>query len=627
MLSVAAATVLMLAARAPSQPALALSPQIFSPRVEPLTISASLPSGSAGIRLVSLRGRVLGWIVEPLRRASAASLERSWDGRVDGRPLPDGYYRAQLVRGRRVLAQRALRIDTVAPTLSRFRASDGGTPFAGDGPLLTTISPDGDGVRDQARIAFTLDEPARVDIEVAQTQRAAQEVASDSLRLPRGRHVWTWSPPPTTPARTYLLEIAATDQAGNTRSYGAETAYVTRYAPAPVVRVLGIDAAFAEQSYAPGDAATLRVSTDAPSFTMQLFRVGGEAQPSYLADEMSGVPVDTPIPIGWASHRDAPATIRLRIGPTWETGVYYAELRSPDGRVGYAPFVLRPAVLGAASRVAVVMPTNTWQAYNFEDANGDGWGDTWYAGRDELTVALDRPFLNRGVPPRFQRYETPFLNWLARFGLHPDFLTDGDVARMANGAELAALYDLVVYPTHAEYVTEHEYTVVQQFRDAGGNLVFLSANNFFRRVVETNGVLRRAQPWRALGRPEAALVGAQYRANDEGQHQGVFVVRNTAAAPWLWEGTGLEVGSTFGEAVGGYGIEIDATTPDSPPGTAVLADIPDLLGPGLTAQMTYYETPAGAKVFDAGTLDFVGSALTFPVSRLLLNLWQHLSAP
>ena len=44
-------------------------------------------------------------------------------------------------------------------------------------------------------------------------------------------------------------------------------------------------------------------------------------------------------------------------------------------RVGYAPFVLRPNRLGE-HRVAVVMPTQTWQAYNFRDDNGDGQPDT-----------------------------------------------------------------------------------------------------------------------------------------------------------------------------------------------------------------------------------------------------------
>jgi len=43
--------------------------------------------------------------------------------------------------------------------------------------------------------------------------------------------------------------------------------------------------------------------------------------------------------------------------------------------------------------------------------------------------------------------------------------------------------------------------------------------------------------------------------------------------------------------------------------------------------MTYYETPAGARVFNAGALDFGGSALTYPVSRMLENLWAHMIAP
>ena len=62
-------------------------------------------------------------------------------------------------------------------------------------------------------------------------------------------------------------------------------------------------------------------------------------------------------------------------------------------------------------------------------------------------------------------------------------------------------------------------------------------------------------------------------------------------------------------------------TPYTPTGTIVLADIVDLYGPGLTAQMTYYETGSGAKVFAGGALDFGGSATLWPVRRMLENLW------
>ncbi len=69
--------------------------------------------------------------------------------------------------------------------------------------------------------------------------------------------------------------------------------------------------------------------------------------------------------------------ISVEIGD-WPSGVYYAELRA-RGRRGSATrrFVLAPRRLGT-HRVAVVMPTNTWAAYNRRDADGNGKGDTWY---------------------------------------------------------------------------------------------------------------------------------------------------------------------------------------------------------------------------------------------------------
>jgi hypothetical protein len=59
----------------------------------------------------------------------------------------------------------------------------------------------------------------------------------------------------------------------------------------------------------------------------------------------------------------------------------------------------------------------------------------------------------------------------------------------------------------------------------------------------------------------------------------------------------------------------------------VLASIPNLMGPGRTAEMTYYETPAGAKVFAAGALNFGASIGDPAVARLVQNVWNRLSSP
>ena len=252
-----------------------------------------------------------------------------------------------------------------------------------------------------------------------------------------------------------------------------------------------------------------------------------------------------------------------------------------DGRVGYAPLILRPATLGT-SRQAVVMPTNTWQAYNHYDLDGDGWGDTWYAGGNP-PVLLDRPHRDRGVPLRWRRYDVGFLKWLRWTHRSPDFLAEDDLEAIPSGDELRRLYDLVVFPGHTEYVTEHAYDVVQRFRDLGGRLIFLSANNFFWKVEKRGNTIRRVKLWRDLGsalKPPCA--GCSTRRTTTGRNRAPSTSSAPPTRPWLWEGTGLTDGSRLGDTVGGYGIEIDGTTSAYPPGQRCWHSCPTCSAQGCT---------------------------------------------
>jgi hypothetical protein len=387
------------------------------------------------------------------------------------------------------------------------------------------------------------------------------------------------------------------------------------------VRILGVEAVFRKRSYAPLEPARLTVSADCDELTVQFLHCGTEPEYTDRTDEMRGHPVSEPLVVDWRRHRIAPATILLRPGP-WVSGLYAAKLTTDDGRVGFAPLVLRPPTLGTV-REAVVIPTNTWQAYNFYDADGDGWGDTWYAG-GMPPVRLDRPYRERGTPPRWRRYDVGYLKFLHTTSRTPDMLADDDLEAMPDGDTLRRLYDLVVFPGHSEYMTERAYNVTRKFRDLGGRLIFLSANNFFWKVRKNGDVMVRGKLWRNQRRPESQLCGVQYRANDDGRKQAPFVIQDTGAAPWLFERTSLQNGSLLGDNVGGYGIEIDMTTPASPPGTRVLARIPDLFGPGLSAEMAYYETDVGARVFSAGVLDFCGTVHWEPMRTVVDNLWRHM---
>jgi hypothetical protein len=380
-----------------------------------------------------------------------------------------------------------------------------------------------------------------------------------------------------------------------------------------------LSAYFEQESYRPGDQARLVVTDTAPQVSVQILRAGGETEPTLPHDVMLGTPVTKIVPVGAVHGR---RTLAIRIAD-WPSGVYFAQLTASGSRVGYAPFILAPRHLGE-HRVAVVMPTQTWQAYNFRDDNGDGQPDTWYAGWKTLKARLIRPFLERGVPPHWKQYDAPFVLWLVQTHRNVDYLSDAELRNVHDGKTLADAYSLIVFSGHHEYVTTQEYDVVTRYRDLGGNLAFLSANNFFWKITIKNNVMTRVAEWRDLGRPEAALIGVQYRANDRGGHRGPWILRSGAAAtPWLFDHMSL----TDGEGVGWGGIEIDATSSASPKSVHVLAEIPDLFGPGYTAQMTYYETPAGAKVFAAGAFSLAGSVWKPGMQSLMTNLWEHLSTP
>ena len=377
-----------------------------------------------------------------------------------------------------------------------------------------------------------------------------------------------------------------------------------------------VEAAFPLESYGPGSTAHLVITDTAPRVSIEIRHVGPEVGPPVRKlghDVMTGVPVTKKHTIGPVSGR---RIVNVRLGD-WPSGVYFVQLTAPGGRVGYAPFVLRPEHLGE-HRVAVVMPTQTWQAYNHRDDNGDGRADTWYACACQHSARLGRPFLDRGTPPHFKYYEIPFLRWLSRSHPDVDIISDAEL-KGASGHQLANAYSLIIFSGHHEYVTTHEYDAVTDYRNRGGNLIFLSANNFYWKIVIHGRVMYRVIKWRDLGRPEAALLGVEYFHNDSGEHRGNWVVRDASRFAWLLNGTGLGDGGSISNG----GIEADHVTSASPKSTGVVAEIPNLYGPGMTAQMTYYEK-AGAKVFAAGAFTLAGGIGQPKVQHLMNNLWAHL---
>jgi hypothetical protein len=376
-----------------------------------------------------------------------------------------------------------------------------------------------------------------------------------------------------------------------------------------------VEAYFVSESYPRGGNAQLVIADKARDVSLQVFHAGAESDWTMANDDMFGAPVTALRSIGRVHGK---LVVRIGLG-SWPSGVYFAKLTAAGGRVGYAPFVLSPRHWGE-HKVAIVLPTQTWQAYNYRDDDGDGRPNTWYGGGGK-NVRLFRPFTHRGVPHHFKHYAAPLLRWAQKTGHDADYLSDADLNAMSS-KQLRHAYQLVIFEGHHEYVTAHEYDIVSQYRDLGGNLAFFCANNFFRRVNVHAGVMTLVGQWQDLGRHAASLIGVEYYKNDNGKHRSPWVVQRTATrVPWLFANTDLSVGSAFSLA----GIEADHVTSASPRQVVVVAKISNLYEDGRDSHMTYYETRAGAKVFAAGAFSLT-SAMTDPtVKTMVENLWERLS--
>ncbi len=297
-------------------------------------------------------------------------------------------------------------------------------------------------------------------------------------------------------------------------------------APGDTRLVPAVEAAFQRESYRSGRRARLIIHDRSRHLTIQILEAGPEIDTTASDTEMNGVPVTG---VKEVSRRAGRQPLSVPIG-RWASGLYFARLEAPDGRIGFAPFVVAPSRIGV-NPVAVVLPTITWQAYNFRDDDGDGKADSWYAGKRLNTVRMGRAFLDRGVPYGY-RFHSGFLHWLYWTDKRVDFLSQWDLEHVRGPAALKRAYRLIVFAGHHEYATTREYDLVEGYRDLGGNLMFLSANNYYWRVERHGNVIEKSKRWRDLGRPESALVGVQYIAYQRSPRR-PWVVRRTPARRWL----------------------------------------------------------------------------------------------
>ena len=181
----------------------------------------------------------------------------------------------------------ALLAGNSSPALHDLSVSNGSRPFAGDRKMLTTVSPNGDGLRDRAIVHFRLDRGATVRLDVLRTDtlhpgRGPKAIWSTTRRFRAGRRQLVWLPERATEPRTYVLRL----QVGR-RVY---MNFPGKRRRTPVVRIQGLEAAFPRRSYAPGERADLRISADTASLRLQVFYYSSQVAPPGRDLKTAGTP-------------------------------------------------------------------------------------------------------------------------------------------------------------------------------------------------------------------------------------------------------------------------------------------------------------------------------------------------
>ncbi|MDA1096473.1 MAG: hypothetical protein O3B84_04365 [Chloroflexi bacterium] len=260
-------------------------------------------------------------------------------------------------------------------------------------------------------------------------------------------------------------------------------------------------------SYEPGELAEFHVSTTADSFTLTIFRDGGELEHVAVIGPVNGqwheTPDDAPSRgCGW------PIAVSLPVPLDWPPGGYLVVARAEDkrGAVSQDAFFVVRATASARTSIALLTSTYTWNAYNdWGGANAYSAVASAADGEFSPRLSLMRPWA-RGLvraphgSPRFgsrvalpigaairqewsewafangytrfaacagwAKYDGLMARWLERDGWQFDLITQWDLDRdpdILNGREL------VITCGHDEYWTHAGRRRLGSFIESGGH--------------------------------------------------------------------------------------------------------------------------------------------------------------
>jgi N,N-dimethylformamidase len=353
------------------------------------------------------------------------------------------------------------------------------------------------------------------------------------------------------------------------------------------------------------------------------------------------------------------------------SGLYYLEAKSDTGRFFSFPWVVAPAK--PANPIAVIMSTNTWNAYNnfggrsnyvnstnlppapsvnarqdlLRYAQIGVFGEWSFPDEAYLPIAFERPEPGNNIPEGTQVTDTivgrlgcgmapaewRLLGWLEREGYSYDIYSD---YQLHSGELDLTAYKAVIASVHPEYWSREQYRRIEDWvRHQGGNFLYLGGNGLNCEVeflddgtrLKFNNYMPTSGGDMGYTDPHAGVFiesRMHRRYKSEAELLGVVTTESgiMTAAPykavdtdhWIFQGTGLKDGDLFGR----NGLQErcwgGASGHETDKTSALTPKQARMLAKGINpdeggAEIVQYDVPSGGSVFSVGSITWPASLL------------------
>ncbi len=354
----------------------------------------------------------------------------------------------------------------------------------------------------------------------------------------------------------------------------------------PEARSLYVEGYTDQLSYQPGDKIEFHVSTTAPTWSMEISRLGAASEKVLDKNELPGAA--HPVPANASSHGCRwPVAHSLKVPESWRSGYYEAVLRVADRGGDFTGrnrrtaesrlfFVIRSSQPGRDSKILLQLTTNTYNAYN-------NWGGhSLYAFHARNKLQGTRVSFERPLEGFFRNWELPFVAWAERNGYKLDYAVNSDLEFRP---ELLKHYKLVLSVGHDEYWSSPMRDHLEAYIKDGGNVAFFSGNTCCWQVrseeqgralvsykqafvldplfpAKDHRLLASLWSHHLVARPENQLVGVGFLYGGYHRSHGQFMDGSGALTVhrpdhWVFAGSGLKADDAFGGQNTIVGYECD----------------------------------------------------------------------